>query len=137
MNRYGLDFETAVTGEDFLRIFVRDMETILKIDFVNDISHYTGNVIRTNLFPRTDSVYNILTNKIAAISRLSPKDIVDIVYIALHFNFIWKDMVKEAAEKYIWVNPVEIAKIFDEFPLEKLDEIIWIDSPPDKRYFGE
>ena len=35
----------------------------------------------------------------------------------------------------MWVNPVEIAKILDEFPLQKLDELKWINEAPEKLWF--
>jgi hypothetical protein len=35
----------------------------------------------------------------------------------------------------MWVNPVETAKILDEFPLNKLNEINWIDKMPEKNWF--
>jgi hypothetical protein len=38
-------------------------------------------------------------------------------------------------EKDMWVNPIEAAKILDEFPVHKLTEINWINKMPDNQWF--
>ena len=35
-------------------------------------------------------------------------------------------MFEEASKKDIWINAVEAAKILDNFPISKLEEIIWV-----------
>jgi hypothetical protein len=35
----------------------------------------------------------------------------------------------------MWVNPVELAKIIDDFPVSALDEINWINTPPEPEWF--
>jgi hypothetical protein len=72
------------------------------------------------------SIKNILSNKLTALSRQSEKDVVDIVFIALNYEFNWVEIIKEASEKDMWINAVGASKILDSFPLNKLDEIIWI-----------
>lgn len=129
------EVEIAVTGESYARLFVKEGDAFLKIDFVNDIPYRTGEPAKTELFIRTDSVFNILSNKLSALARYQAKDVADIVFIALKYDFNWADMVREASEKDIWVNPVEVCKIIDEFPVEKLDEIIWVEPMRDKEYF--
>ena len=126
--------EIAVTGDSFVRIFVHHNEAILKIDFVNDVPYRTGIPVSTELFGRTDAVLNILSNKLTALSRESAKDVVDIVSIALKYDFNWIEIISEATEKDIWINAVEASKILDSFPPEKLEEIIWI-TPPDINLF--
>lgn len=84
---------------------------------------------------RTDTPGNILSNKVTALSRLAAKDVADIVYLSLKYSFNWPDIISDASEKDMWVNAIEFAKLLDEFPLEKLDEIKWIDNPPDKLWF--
>jgi hypothetical protein len=51
----------------------------LKLDFVNDVSFRSGTPKVTKLFERTDNLNNILSNKVTALGRYSPKDVVDIV----------------------------------------------------------
>ncbi len=121
-----IETEIAVTGESFTRVFIHQNEAILKIDFVNDVPYRTGLPVKTDLFSKTDNPDNILSNKLTALSRLSEKDVVDIVYIALKHQFNWIYILKEAAEKDMWINAVEAAKILDGFPIDKLDEINWV-----------
>lgn len=118
--------EIAVSGDSFTRVFSEQDNAILKIDFVNDIPHRTGIPVNTSLFSKTDTIINILSNKLTALSRLSEKDVVDIVYIALSCQFNWIEILKEASEKDMWINAVEASKILDSFPLNKLDDINWV-----------
>lgn len=118
--------EIAVTGESFTRVFVHQNEVVLKMDFVNDIPYRTGTPVPTTLFSKTDTIENILSNKLTALSRHSEKDVVDLVFIALNYEFNWVEIMKEASEKDMWINAVEASKILDTFPLKKLDEISWV-----------
>jgi hypothetical protein len=78
---------------------------------------------------------NILSNKLTALSRQSEKDVVDIVFIALNYEFNWVEIIKEASEKDMWINAVEASKILDSFPVNKLEEIIWVDPRQDVNLF--
>jgi hypothetical protein len=127
--------EIAEAGDSFSRLFVHENETILKIDFVNDIPYRTGIPVHTELFSKTDTITNILSNKITALSRYSEKDIVDLVYIALNYDFNWLNIFSEASEKDLWINPVEASKILDSFPLNKLDDIKWVIRSPEPEIF--
>ncbi|MGC1389942.1 MAG: nucleotidyl transferase AbiEii/AbiGii toxin family protein [Bacteroidales bacterium] len=131
----GIKIEIAVSGDSFIRVFVHQNEAVLKLDFVNDIPYRTGNPVPTQLFFKTDTITNILSNKLTALSRQSEKDVVDIVFIALNYEFNWVEIFKEASEKDLWINAVEASKILDSFPLHKLDEIIWIDPLKDLNLF--
>jgi len=129
--------EVPVADNNFARCFIQDGEVTLKIDFVNDVAFRSGTVQKTALFIRTDNLNNILSNKISALPRREPKDVVDIVYIAAKFEFDWTDIMTDAAKKDIWVNPIETAKILDEFSPDRLSEIHWMDSPPLTDWFLE
>lgn len=126
-----MHFDIAVTGDSFIRILLKEKDSVLKIDFVNDVAYRTGNPGPTSLFQNTDSILNILSNKITALSRHSPKDVADLIYISLNYPFNWLDIVNEASQKDVWINAVEASKILDSFPLEKLNEIIWTNLQPD------
>jgi len=130
-----LKFEISVTGESFARLFIYEADSVLKIDFVNDVPYRTGLPVITPLYYKTDIIPNILTNKLTALSRYSAKDIVDLVFISLNFSFNWVEMMKEAAEKDIWINAIEAAKILDSFPLNKLEEIVWVEPLNDLDLF--
>lgn len=131
----GLKFEVLQADEGFARIFVYDDNSTLKLDFINDVLFRSEVPVLTALYRLTDTPGNILSNKITALSRLSAKDVVDIVYIAQKYAFEWPAIISDASEKDMWVNPVEAAKILDEFPFQKLSEINWIDKMPDKLWF--
>jgi len=66
-----------------------------------------------------------VTNKLCALSRLEPKDIADILFIAKRYPFNWEDIFKEAREKDLWVEPLEICKIIKNFPVELFRSIKW------------
>lgn len=120
------DCDIAATSETFARIFVKKEKIILKIDFVNDILAHFGEVHRFPLFHRVDSWRNILSNKMCALSRLEVKDIVDIVFIARKYAFDWETIIGEAKEKDLWVDPIEICRIIDQFSTDLLKTVKWI-----------
>lgn len=130
----GISFETAVADEGYARIFVFDGEHALKLDFVNDVSFRSGTPESTKLFERTDNLYNILSNKITALGRYSPKDVVDIVYICEILSFNWENILNDAAEKDLWINPINAAEVLEQFPIEKLQEVAWIGKAPSNEW---
>ncbi|HSM46740.1 MAG TPA: hypothetical protein VK872_02920, partial [Draconibacterium sp.] len=65
----------------------------------------------------------------------SVKDVADIVYICEALKFNWKKIIYDASEKDLWVNPVNIAEVLEQFPVEKLIEINWITEPPSHEWF--
>lgn len=69
---------------------------------------------------------NILSNKICALSRYEPKDIVDILFVAKTYHFEWEEILKEAKEKDLWVDPLEVSKIIREFGPELFNSISWV-----------
>jgi hypothetical protein len=131
----GLNIETAVADEGFARIFVFEAENSLKVDFVNDVPFRSGTTSVTPFFKRTDNLLNILSNKVTALGRHAPKDVVDIVYICETLRFNWENILNDASEKDLWVNPVNVAEVLEQFPVEKLKEIVWIITPPSNEWF--
>lgn len=133
----GISLETAVADEGYARIFVFDGEHALKLDFVNDVSFRSGTPGPTQLFKRTDNLYNILSNKITALGRYAPKDVVDIVYICETLSFNWENIFNDASEKDLWVNPINAAEVLEQFPIEKLHEIAWIGKAPSNEWIAD
>ena len=116
-------------------LFPRDLQTkykyardLLNLNFVNDIASHFGDIQPFALFHRVDSWRNILSNKICALSRLEVKDIVDVLFIARTYDFDWETITSEAKEKDIWVDPIEICRIIDRFPVDFFKTIKWIES---------
>ena len=54
------------------------------------------------------------------------KDLVDIIYISQNYAFEWEGIVREAKEKDLWVDPLEICRMINEFRLDLLSGIKWI-----------
>lgn len=133
----GLALGTPVADEGYARIFVYDRDSALKIDFVNDVAFRSGTSISTDLFIRTDNLVNILSNKITALGRYSPKDVADIVYICEILSFSWENILKDASEKDLWINPINAAAALEQFPVEKINEIIWTGDTPSKEWFAD
>ena len=69
------DFELdlQVESKNFVRFRINNL---LQIDFVNDIPERFGEIIKSNVYSNIDSLQNILSNKISALFRYEPKDIV-------------------------------------------------------------
>jgi predicted nucleotidyltransferase component of viral defense system len=65
-------------------------DTELKLDFVNDVASYFGEITETRIFHRTDSIRNMLSNKLTALFRYTGKDVADIREIALRESVDWK-----------------------------------------------
>ncbi|MFZ2338426.1 MAG: nucleotidyl transferase AbiEii/AbiGii toxin family protein [Bacteroidales bacterium] len=135
MPELNLKFEVLQADADFARLVIYRGNASLKIDFVNDIPFRTGIPVATGLYRLTDTMNNILSNKISALSRFAAKDLVDIVFICHELSFDWSQIIDDAFRKDMWVNPVEIAKVIDDFPVSALDEINWINTPPEPEWF--
>jgi predicted nucleotidyltransferase component of viral defense system len=121
--------DIAATSGTFARIFLKTRDITLKVDFVNDVPDHFGEIKRFALFHRIDSWRNILSNKLCALSRLEVKDIVDIVFIAKNYAFDWETIVGEARSKDLWIDPIEICRIIDQFPIDRLATIKWTKAP--------
>jgi len=118
--------DIAAASDSFVRVFLEEGTLSLKVDFVNDVPFHYGNIESLLIFYQIDNWRNILSNKICALSRMEAKDIADIICIAQQYSFEWEDIIKEAKEKDLWVEPLGICKIIKEFPTELLLDIKWI-----------
>jgi predicted nucleotidyltransferase component of viral defense system len=118
------DLSGQIISEDFCRTFIQDKEQTLKIEFVNDVSHYVG---KFHLIEgiRIDNVENILCNKLTAlVGRDEPKDVFDIIFIARNYSFTWKQVFSHAKEKAL-MNEIDIIERLASFPVEYLNEVKW------------
>ncbi len=123
---FSIDTSTIFKRESSAQVFlVGDHGTRLKIDFVNDIAIHYGDCVIDPILVRVDSWRNILSNKISALYRFEPKDIVDLWAIASHYSFSWKELFAEAISKELAVDPLSAADILRGMPLEYLDGIKW------------
>ena len=128
----GLQFELGTASESFLWITILKDEVSLKIDFVNDVIYHYGDFEAAHFFNKIDSWRNILSNKLSAVSRLEPKDIADLLFIAKKFSFEWPDIMEEAKNKDLWIEPLNVSRIIKEFPVDLFDSVKWI-TPVDQK----
>ncbi len=120
--KFSIEVETI--SDHFLRIYTKEKETSLKIDFVNEVAFHWGPLNRFTLFSCVDNEKNILSNKISCINRYEVKDIVDIWILARRLSFSWRDIV-DIAQKKSPIDPIEISKIIKTLPREELKLIKW------------
>ena len=125
---YSWSTETGfVKSPDFRTLVLKhpNYQIGLKLDFVNDVAAHYGEICETDLFYRTDSVRNILSNKVTAIFRMSAKDIADIHRICLNEKFDWKQVFTEVREKELGVEPLEVSQIMQGITQAAFDNIKW------------
>lgn len=104
-------------------------ETLLKLDFVNDLVPHFGEIQKTPLFDRTDSIRNILSNKLTALFRYAGKDVADIREIALHESINWVEIIREAREKETGLEIPVVCEILKGMPQEEFELINWTQNP--------
>ena len=127
-----LDSNSINKGMAYTELFVTDSEQSeieLKVEFINDIAAHYGSITMDPVLGRIDSLRNILSNKLTALFRSEPKDVVDIHAIALQQSFSWRDIVTEAKSKEVGAAPEIIYDMLNSFPLKYLDTIKWISRP--------
>jgi hypothetical protein len=103
--------------------------TLLKLDFVNDAVPHFGEIQKTPLFDRTDSVRNILSNKLTALFRYAGKDVADIREIALHESINWREIIREAREKEMGLEIPIIGEILKGIPRQEFEDLNWTQKP--------
>ena len=129
---FKVDRKELHRSKDYTKIFVVDIQDPsieLKIDLVNDVATYYGQATNDPVFGKIDNLYNILSNKITALFRSEPKDVVDIHAIAKCLKFSWKTIIAEAKSKEVGVEPEVVYDLLMSFPLQYLDAIKWINFP--------
>ena len=125
----GLSWDTRegyTRAERFLSFNVRKDDVLLKLDFVNDSVPLFGKITQTDLFYRTDSIRNILSNKLSAIFRYAAKDIADIREIALNEDIEWSEIIKEARQKDAGMELTYVSQILASIPQSEFEKIAWV-----------
>jgi len=107
----------------------KNYETLLKLDFVNDLVPHYGEIKETSLFYRTDSIRNMLSNKLSAIFRYAAKDVVDIREIAIHETIDWPTIINEARQKEAGLELVYISEILTSMPQSEFETVAWTKKP--------
>ena len=120
-----------IRAEHFTTVKVgnKSSDILLKLDFVNDLVPHFGGIQRTSLFHRTDSIRNILSNKLSAVFRYASKDIADIREIALNESVNWKEAIQEARQKEYGIDVPYICEILKSMPESEFERISWTKKP--------
>lgn len=126
---FSIDYQRTRRSENFFQLFILKEDVELKIDLVNDIASHYGDFINNHVLGKIDSLRNILSNKLSAIFRYEPKDVVDIWIICKNLKCNLREIIDEAKSKEAGVDPVAIYEILSSFPLDKLSIIKWIEKP--------
>jgi hypothetical protein len=125
---YKIDYQHILKTSSYTKIFLTSNQTNvkLKIELINDVaSHFSGFQI-DKILGKIDSWQNILSNKLTAIFRYEPKDIVDIWAISKRFPFSWIEIIEEAKTKEAGIDPIVIKEILCSFPVNILESIKWV-----------
>ena len=104
-------------------------DALLKLDFVNDVAAHFGTIIETKIFPRTDAIRNILSNKLTCLFRFTGKDVADIREIAIHTKIDWGQAVADARQKEAGIEIPIICDILQGMPESQFETIAWIKKP--------
>lgn len=126
---FSIDYQRTRRSENFFQLFILKEDVELKIDLVNDIASHYGDFINNHVLGKVDSLRNILSNKLSAIFRYEPKDVVDVWIICKNLKCNLREIIDEAKSKEAGVDPVAIYEILSSFPLDKLSIIKWIEKP--------
>ena len=129
-NGYSWDIKSGfIRAENFTTIGLKKESLILKLDFVNDLVPHFGGFTKTEIYYRTDSIRNILSNKLSAVFRYAAKDIADIREIALHEEIDWASIIQDARQKEAGLDLTYIAEILQSIPQGEFNKIAWAEKP--------
>lgn len=133
---FHIDRNSIRREKDFTRLTITyssEPGNSLQIDLINDVAPHYGTFNHDPVLGKVDSWENILSNKLTALFRSEPKDVVDIWALSKHESFSWKTVMSEAKSKEAGVELEVIYDILLSFPIEAIDEIKWIHRPPDRK----
>lgn len=126
---FSIDYNRLQKYEHFTQFFLfresGNEKIDLKIDLINDIASHYGGFERHAVLGVTDSVQNILSNKLSAIFRYEAKDIADVWVIAKNRKFEWMSAIQEAKTKEAGMDPIAIFNILKSFPEGAFSTVKW------------
>ena len=134
---YRFDADAFVRNDQYARVLIVEDDVTLKVDLVNDSAPRFGALVAGNLFPRIDSLRNILSNKVTAIYRLESKDVADLWAICAHEAFHWSNVMAEANRKEVGIDAATVADLVRSFPRHLFDTIRWRAQPEEERFFSD
>jgi predicted nucleotidyltransferase component of viral defense system len=123
-----IDFISNKTFTSF-KVRWNKSDTLLKLDFVNDVASHFGEIIETAIFCRTDSIKNMLSNKLTALFRFTGKDVADIREIALRNKVDWTQAIQEARQKEAGIEIPIVCDILQGIPQSEFESVAWTKKP--------
>jgi len=111
------------------KVYREKPDIVLKLDFVNDVAPHFGDYVETEIFARTDSIRNMLSNKLTALYRFAGKDVADIREIALHESVNWSEIINEARQKEAGIELSIVGDILSGIPRSEFESVHWIKNP--------
>jgi predicted nucleotidyltransferase component of viral defense system len=125
INKFAVLKNLSMVSDDFVRYYVEQDETILKVEFVNDIAYRCG-IPNDYKYGLIDTPLNILTNKLTAlVGRDEPKDVFDIFTLAEHYQFNWLEVFNEAKNKAL-INEIDVEQRIQSFLVQHFQLADWI-----------
>lgn len=125
INKFAVLKNLSMVSDDFVRYYVEEDETILKVEFVNDIAYRCG-IPNAYKYGLIDTPLNILTNKLTAlVGRDEPKYVFDIFTLAEHYQFNWLEVFNEAKNKAL-INEIDVEQRIQSFPVQHFQLADWI-----------
>ncbi len=129
-SQFTINLQQSLFADDFTRFFITEDDVFLKIELVNDVVYYPGSPTDYP-FGKIDTPLNILANKLTAlVGRDEPKDIFDIIHLAMNYSFNWLDIFELAKQKAV-INELDIEQRLASFPVEWLENVNWLNNPVD------
>jgi len=127
---FSIDKEQTLIAEDFARFFVIKNNLSLKVEMVNDVHYRCGEPLKYR-YGLIDTPSNILANKLSAIyGRDEPKDVFDIVHLALNYSFNWQEIFWHCKQKAV-INEIDVIQRLHDFSTELFSNVRWITEPID------
>lgn len=120
-----LDEGGTIRTDRFISFSLIRGEGQLKIDLVNDIAFRVGIPTEREGLGLVDTLGNILSNKIGALSRYAEKDIADIWAIWKQYGAEWAVVLHDSSRKDAGIDAVTAAEIIASFPPARFDNIRW------------
>ncbi len=111
--------------DSFARFYIVEGNLALKMEFVNDVKYRIGEPSRSEFGFLYDTWDNILSNKLTALSRIAPKDYIDVLFLSLKYPFNWKTIIDHSKQKDAWVNEINISQQLMGFDLSKLTKVLF------------
>ena len=128
---FSIVYDRVKRFEDYAQIYLKqsdpkNQDLFLKIDLVNDVARHYGELEWNDNLGWVDSWKNILSNKIAALYRIEPKDVIDLWCLAKMKHFNWAEIVREASTKEAGLDPLVLYDLLKSFPHKELSAINWV-----------